>query len=60
MAAVNLQKVTVDKTDPLRATAQLELAHNKLVQDLTYLLRNLDDQNFTQTFLAQLQGGGTP
>lgn len=57
MASVNLTKARVEKTDPLRATAQLEIAHNKLVQDLTYILRNLDDRNLTETFLASLKEG---
>ena len=59
MAVVNLQKTAIDKSDPQRGLAQLEMAHNKLVQDLTYLLKNLDDKNFTATFLASIQGGGS-
>lgn len=60
MAVVNLQKAAVDKNDTRRSLAQLEMAHNKLVQDLTYILRNLDDKNMTAAFLTSLQGGGTP
>lgn len=59
MAVVNLQKTSIDKSDTQRGLAQLEMAHNKLVQDLTYLLKNLDDKNFTATFLASIQGGGS-